>query len=276
MTISNINPADVNARIARGEPVDLIDVRTAVEWHKGHAVGARHVPLSQLDPATVMAGRVGKLDDPIYVICATDARSASACEAFHRAGFLQAVNVEGGTDAWEDAGLPMQHPPKPASLSLVKQVAILAAVGALVLFLMPCSPISLWGAAYCPTPTSPVSTNAASPAGTPNSVMGGFDFQRDVIVASASVPVLVDFYASWCPPCKLLGPEIAAVEQERGDRLRVVQIDVDQHGSIAQAQGVESIPDVRLWKDGKEVGRFVGFRARSSIAAWIDEATATK
>jgi thioredoxin len=276
MAIPSITPAEVNARIARGEPVDLIDVRTGMEWNGGHAAGARHVPLSQLDPAAVVAGRVGKPDDPIYVICASGGRSASACESFQRAGFTQAVNVEGGTSAWSRAGLPMQRNLKAASLGLVKQGAVLAVVAAGVLFLMPCSPLSVWGAAYCPTAAAVEPAAPVTPGVAPVPAAGGVDFNREVIAASASVPVLVDFHATWCPPCKLLGPEIEALAKERGDRLRVVQIDVNQNGAIAQAQGVSGIPDVRLWKGGKEVAHFTGFRPRADIAAWIDQAMAAQ
>jgi len=272
VTIRSITPGEVQARIARGETVDLIDVRTGMEWNGGHAVGARHVPLSRLDPAAVVSQRVGKPDEPIYVICASGGRSASACEAFHRAGFTQAVNVEGGTSAWSRAGLPMERNLKAASLGMVKQVAIFAAVAAAVLFLMPCSPLTVWGSAYCPI------TATAQPATTtpPGAAAASLNFERDVITASATVPVLVDFNATWCGPCKKLGPEIEAVAKERGDRLRLVSIDVDQHGPIAQAQAVSSIPDIRLWVGGKEVARFVGFRPRAEIATWIDQAMAAK
>lgn len=276
MAIRSIRPAEVQALIARGETVDLIDVRTGMEWNGGHAVGARHVPLSRLDPAAVVSQRIGKTDDPIYVICASGGRSASACEAFHRAGFTQAVNVEGGTSAWSRAGLPMERNLKAASLGMVKQVGVLAVVAAAVLFLMPCSPLTVWGSAYCPTSAVAPPATTTPPGAAPLPAAVGLDFARDVIAASATVPVLVDFHATWCPPCKLLGPEIEALAKERGDHLRLVQIDVDQHGPIAQAQSVSSIPDVRLWFGGKEVARFVGFRPRAEIATWIDLATATK
>lgn len=264
MAILSITPAEVQARIARGETVDLIDVRSEMEWNSGHAVGARHVPLGRLDPAAVVSQRAGRPEDPIYVICASGGRSAAACEAFHRAGFTQAVNVSGGTSAWSRAGLPMERNLAAASIGLVRQIAILGLVAAVVTFLMPCSPLSVWGSAYCPTtPSAPPA--AAAPAVAP------LDFTRDVVGASAAVPVLVDFHASWCPPCRQLDPEIQALAAERGDRLRVVRIDVDAESAVAQAQGVSGIPDVRLWKGGKEVARFVGFRPRAEIAAWIDQ-----
>jgi thioredoxin len=247
-------------KLMQSGSVELIDVRTGMEFRSGHAVGARHVPLGSLDPAKVLAERTAAKDAPLYVICASGGRSASACDAFRRAGFTQAVNVVGGTGAWNRAGLPMERDAQAARWNLLRQVAIIAVVAGAVLFLMPCSPFPVWGAAYCPT--TPAGGTAAS----------AVDFERDVIAASMQVPVLVDFHATWCPPCKALAPEIAALQQERGDRLRVVQIDVDREPELTQRHGVQGIPDVRLFVAGREAARFTGFRDRAEIAAWIDYA----
>ncbi len=267
MPIRSISPAEVNARIQRGERVDLIDVRSGMEWNGGHAVGAKHAQLGSLDPAKLMAERVGTGDDPVYLICASGARSASACAAFHQAGFTQAINVSGGTSAWAAAGLPIERNLKAASLGVVKQGAILALVAGAVLFLMPCSPFPIWGSAYCPTTPS-----AAAGAGAGAAPAESLDFARDVVAASATTPVLVDFHATWCGPCKMLAPEIDALAAERGEHLRVVRIDVDQQSKIAQEHGVSSIPDLRLWQGGKEIAQLGGFRAKAQIAAWIDAA----
>lgn len=261
MAISSVTPAELHARMAAGGPIDLIDVRSALEWNGGHVVGARHVPLGSLDPAAVMAARLGKAEDPIYVICASGGRSAAACDAFHRAGFTQAVNVAGGTSAWAGAGLPIERNVQAVGLGLVKQVGILALVAGVVLFLMPCSPMSVWGAAYCPTP-----------AAAPSAPVGAVDFASAVVGASATTPVLVDFHATWCPPCTRLSPEIEALAAERGDRLRVVKIDVDQEPRLAQEHRVSSIPDIRLFIAGKEAGRFAGYKSKADIGAWIDAA----
>lgn len=262
MAINSITPAELHARMSTGGPIDLIDVRSGMEWNGGHAVGARHVPLGSLDPAAVMATRQGKVDDPIYIICASGGRSASACDTFHRAGFTQAVNVTGGTSSWAHAGLPIERDVKAAGLGMAKQLGILALVAGVVLFLMPCSPMSVWSSAYCPT----------TPAATPASAAGKVDFSAAVISASATTPVLVDFHATWCPPCKQLGPEIEALAAERGDRLRVVKIDVDQEPGLAQEHGVTAIPDVRLFIAGKEAARFAGYKSRADIATWLDAA----
>jgi rhodanese-related sulfurtransferase len=162
--MTSITPSDLQARIARGETVELIDVRTTLEWNAGHALGARHVPLAGLDPATVIATRTGRPEDPLYVICASGGRSAAACAAFQRAGFAQAVNVEGGTSAWSRAGLPMERRPGAAALGLLLQIGLLAGVAAAVLYLMPCSPLTLWGPASCPAaPASDAAPAASGP-----------------------------------------------------------------------------------------------------------------
>ncbi len=160
-------------------------------------------------------------------------------------------------------------------MSLLREAAIMVLVAAVLLVLMPCSPLTIWGSAYCPiTPAvQPATVPASGESSSPSTAL---DFNRDVILASATQPVLVDYHAAWCPPCKRLAPEIAALASVRGDRLRVVKIDVDQHGALAQAQGVSSIPDVRLWVGGKEIARFAGYRSQAEIATWIDQVTVAK
>jgi rhodanese-related sulfurtransferase len=87
---------------------DVIDVRTPAEFAEVHAQGARLVPLDGLDPRAVMAARNGAAAaEPLYVICKTGGRAAKACERFEAAGFPDVFSVEGGTAAWERAGLPV-------------------------------------------------------------------------------------------------------------------------------------------------------------------------
>jgi rhodanese-related sulfurtransferase len=141
MAIRTITPNEVQAVIASGKPVDLIDVRTGMEFASVHATAARHVPLSSLDPAAVMRQRAAGADDPVYIICASGMRSASAAQAFIDAGFSNVYSVAGGTSAWAAAGLPVI---RGKVGSIVRQVAIIGAVLAVVLWLMPCSPWCLW------------------------------------------------------------------------------------------------------------------------------------
>lgn len=113
------------AEIARQkEGVDLIDVRTPVEFREVHSAYARNVPLDALDPQAVMSARNGSADRPLYVICRSGSRGTKACEAFVKAGFDNVVNVEGGTAAWEAAGLPVVRGKK--AVSLERQVRIAA------------------------------------------------------------------------------------------------------------------------------------------------------
>jgi rhodanese-related sulfurtransferase len=96
-----------------------------VEFAEVHAEGATLVPLDRLDPAAVLAARTGPPDEPIYVICRSGARAAKACEAFRAAGFPHVFNVEGGTEAWQRAGLPVVRGERTV-ISLERQVRIAA------------------------------------------------------------------------------------------------------------------------------------------------------
>ncbi|OJW10276.1 MAG: sulfurtransferase [Planctomycetales bacterium 71-10] len=128
MSVQTITPQEVEDLRRRGRAVDLIDVRTPVEYREVHAEPARSVPLDRLDPRAVMEARNGTKDEPLYTICRSGSRGRQACEAFHAAGFANVVNVEGGTLAWEQAGLPVLRGKK--SISLERQVRI--AAGSLV------------------------------------------------------------------------------------------------------------------------------------------------
>ena len=109
--------------------IDVIDVRTPLEYREVHAVIARNVPLESLDPPAVMKARNGTADRPLYVICRSGNRSGQACKKFIEAGYTNVVNVDGGTTAWNDAGLPVVRGKK--AVSLERQVRI--AAGFLVL-----------------------------------------------------------------------------------------------------------------------------------------------
>ena len=116
------------------QSVDIVDVRSPVEFREVRAVSARNIPLDALDPHTVMKSRNGSADEPLYLICKSGTRGAKACQKFVDAGFTNVVNVEGGTDAWVNAGLPVIRGKK--AVSLERQVRITAGfivlVGALL------------------------------------------------------------------------------------------------------------------------------------------------
>lgn len=129
MTVSTVPPRRLGELLAGGKKIDLIDVRTPVEFREVHVESARNVPLDRLDPAAVVQARSGPADEPLYVLCRSGSRGRQACEQFHKAGFANVVNVEGGTLACVEAGLPVVRGKK--AMSLERQVRI--AAGLLVL-----------------------------------------------------------------------------------------------------------------------------------------------
>jgi thioredoxin 1 len=93
-------------------------------------------------------------------------------------------------------------------------------------------------------------------------------FQADVLEAGR--PVLVDFTASWCPPCRVMKPVLAELAAERPD-LDVVQLDVDDHQRTAAAYGVLSMPTFMLFRDGRPVLQLVGARPKARLARELAE-----
>jgi rhodanese-related sulfurtransferase len=127
MSITTITPKKLSDLIHSGAAVELIDVRTPVEYREVHVSPARNVPLDQLNAVQFAAGRRGS--EPLYVICRSGNRAKQACEKFLAAGYPNVVNVDGGTQAWDQAGLAVVRGKK--AISLERQVRI--AAGLLVL-----------------------------------------------------------------------------------------------------------------------------------------------
>ncbi len=90
------------------------------------------------------------------------------------------------------------------------------------------------------------------------------DFQQRVL--DSTKPVLVDFWAEWCGPCRMLAPVVEQVASEFGDSLTVAKLDVDNNPRSSMHYGVQSIPTLILFKDGKEVKRLVGFMQKERLA----------
>jgi putative thioredoxin len=97
------------------------------------------------------------------------------------------------------------------------------------------------------------------------------NFEAEVVAASHQVPVLVDFWAPWCGPCKVIGPLLEKVEQDYGGRFKLVKIDSDQEQQLSQAFGIRSIPTCVLMMDGKPVDGFMGAVPEGQLKTFLDK-----
>jgi len=96
------------------------------------------------------------------------------------------------------------------------------------------------------------------------------NFNQEVIEASRQLPVLIDFWAPWCAPCKALGPMLEKLAQDYNGKFRLVKINSDESIELARQFGVRSIPDVRAIRNGKQVAQFVGALPMPQLRAFVD------
>ncbi|MEM4407564.1 MAG: thioredoxin [Candidatus Caldarchaeum sp.] len=96
------------------------------------------------------------------------------------------------------------------------------------------------------------------------------EFEEKVL--RSSLPVLIDFWAEWCGPCKAIAPHVEAVAQMFANQLLVFKVDVDAESELAMKLGIMSIPTLILFKEGREVDRIVGFQSKDAIAEAVRRA----
>ncbi len=98
------------------------------------------------------------------------------------------------------------------------------------------------------------------------------EFEEKVL--KADKPVLVDFWAEWCAPCRMIAPFLDEIDTEMGDRVKVVKVNIDEHPNLAARYGVRGIPTLMIVKDGEVISQQVGAAPKSAIASWVESAIA--
>ena len=97
------------------------------------------------------------------------------------------------------------------------------------------------------------------------------EFEKEVL--RSSIPVLVDFWAEWCGPCRMMAPVLDQISEEQAGKLKVVKVDVEDALNVALAQSYDlrSIPNMKLFRDGKVVREFIGLRPKETLLREIGE-----
>ena len=98
------------------------------------------------------------------------------------------------------------------------------------------------------------------------------DATFDAEVRHSAVPVVVDFWAEWCGPCKMIGPALEELSAQYGDRVKIAKVNVDENPDTPARMGVRGIPALFLFKDGEVVSNKVGAAPKAALQAWIESA----
>lgn len=100
--------------------------------------------------------------------------------------------------------------------------------------------------------------------------VGDDNFANDVLASDK--PVLVDFWAEWCGPCKMIGPALEEISDELGDKVAIVKLNIDDHPDTPSKYGVRGIPTMILFKNGEAVDTKVGAAPKAQLKSWLEAA----
>jgi len=95
------------------------------------------------------------------------------------------------------------------------------------------------------------------------------NFEKEI--KNSTKPFLVDFYAVWCPPCRLLSPIIEEIAEEFKEKINFGKINIDQSPRLSQLYNIEQVPTVILFKEGKPISFFIGLQTKEKIKNWLEE-----
>ena len=98
------------------------------------------------------------------------------------------------------------------------------------------------------------------------------DATFDAEVRQSAVPVVVDFWAEWCGPCKMIGPALEELSAQYGDKIKIAKVNVDENPDTPARMGVRGIPALFMFKDGEVVSNKVGAAPKAALQAWIEAA----
>ena len=95
------------------------------------------------------------------------------------------------------------------------------------------------------------------------------NFKTDVL--ESKEPVLVDFWAEWCGPCKAIAPSLEELSEEMADKMKVIKINVDENPATSQAYSIRSIPALMIFKDGEKISEKLGALQKSALETWVND-----
>ena len=97
------------------------------------------------------------------------------------------------------------------------------------------------------------------------------DATFDAEVKNSDIPVVVDFWAEWCGPCRQIGPALEEISEEMKGKVKIVKVDVDSNPNTPAQMGVRGIPALFIFKDGKAVSNLAGARPKAALQSWIND-----